>query len=89
LPTWSCKPGASVPAKDAARTKVQGIEGGNRWHGYKAEAGGGCFNAGSYLYFERSVLAAMHAAGRRAASAWLAAGPRADRRGEMATGAAA
>ena len=52
-------------------------------------AGGGCFNAGSYLHFERSVLAAMHAAGRRAASAWLAAGPRADRLGEMATGAAA
>lgn len=52
-------------------------------------AGGGCFNAGSYLYFERSMLAAMHAAGRRAASAWLAAGPRADRLGEVATGAAA
>jgi predicted acylesterase/phospholipase RssA len=37
-----------------------------------------CFNAGSYLYFERHVLSAMHAAGRRAASAWLASGPRID-----------
>jgi NTE family protein len=36
------------------------------------------FNAGSYLYFERSVLAEMHALGRRAAAAWLAAGPRVD-----------
>jgi len=35
----------------------------------------GCFNAGSYLYFERHVLEAMQAAGRRAATAWLAAGP--------------
>jgi NTE family protein len=52
-------------------------------------AGGACFNAGSYLYFERGVLAAMQAAGRRAASAWLAAGPRADRLDEIATGAAA
>ena len=33
------------------------------------------FNAGSYLYFERSVLAEMHAAGRRAASAWLGRRP--------------
>ena len=38
-----------------------------------------CFNAGSYLYFERSVLTAMHAAGRRAASSWLAGGPHVDR----------
>jgi NTE family protein len=38
----------------------------------------GCFNAGSYLYFEREVLAMMRAAGRRAATAWLAAGPRVD-----------
>jgi hypothetical protein len=37
-----------------------------------------CFNAGSYLYFERHVLAAMHEAGRRAANTWLAAGPRID-----------
>lgn len=37
-----------------------------------------CFNAGSYLYFERHVLAAMHEAGRRAANTWLAAGPRVD-----------
>jgi predicted acylesterase/phospholipase RssA len=38
----------------------------------------GCFNTGSYLYFERGVLAALHAAGLRAAEAWLAAGPRVD-----------
>jgi NTE family protein len=37
-----------------------------------------CFNAGSYLYFERHVLAAMHEAGRRAANTWLATGPRVD-----------
>jgi len=49
----------------------------------------GCFNAGSYLYFERQVLAAMHSAGRRAASAWLAAGPRIDHLDEPAAGAAA
>ena len=48
-----------------------------------------CFNAGSYLYFERSVLAAMHAAGRRAATAWLAAGPCVDRLEESAAGVAA
>ena len=35
----------------------------------------GCFNAGSYLYFERHVLEAMRTAGQRAATAWLAAGP--------------
>jgi NTE family protein len=39
----------------------------------------GRFNAGSYLYFERRVLRDMRHAGRRAASAWLAAGPRVDR----------
>ena len=39
----------------------------------------GSFNAGSYLYFERGVLADMRIAGRRAAAAWLAAGPRVDR----------
>lgn len=33
------------------------------------------FNAGSYLYFRREVLAKMHDAGRRAATAWLARGP--------------
>src|SRR5881628_2580183 len=33
------------------------------------------FNAGSYLYFERGILGAMHDAGQRAATAWLAAGP--------------
>ena len=38
-----------------------------------------CFTAGSYLYFEQRVLAAMYEAGGRAASAWLAAGPRVDR----------
>lgn len=48
-----------------------------------------CFNAGSYLYFERSVLAMMHAAGRRAATAWLAAGPRVDHLEEPAAGVAA
>jgi NTE family protein len=48
-----------------------------------------CFNAGSYLYFERSVLAAMHAAGRRSANAWLAAGPRVDHLEEHAAGVAA
>lgn len=40
---------------------------------------GGVFNAGSYLYFEREVLNRMRLAGRRAAAAWLAAGPREDR----------
>lgn len=49
----------------------------------------GRFDAGSYLYFERRVLAAMQAAGRRAANAWLAAGPRLDRLEESAAGAAA
>jgi predicted acylesterase/phospholipase RssA len=48
-----------------------------------------CFNAGSYLYFERGVLAAMHAAGKRAATAWLADGPRVDHLVEPAAGAAA
>ncbi|HVM96441.1 MAG TPA: patatin-like phospholipase family protein, partial [Candidatus Acidoferrales bacterium] len=47
------------------------------------------FNAGSYLYFERGILAAMHAAGRRAANAWLADGPQVDRLLEPAAGAAA
>jgi predicted acylesterase/phospholipase RssA len=42
-----------------------------------------CFNAGSYLYFERHVLAAMHEAGRRAANTWLATGPRIDALDEM------
>lgn len=37
------------------------------------------FNAGSYLYFERTVLAKMRDAGRRAATAWLARGPLVDR----------
>lgn len=37
------------------------------------------FTAGSYLYFEPDVLAEMYALGRKAAAAWLAAGPRVDR----------
>ncbi len=49
----------------------------------------GRFNAGSYLYFERSVLADMRAAGQRAARAWLAAGPRVDRLDPTAAGEAA
>ncbi len=36
----------------------------------------GSFDAGSYLYFERRVLENMRLAGRRAATKWLAAGPR-------------
>ena len=46
------------------------------------------FNAGSYLYFERGVLTAMHQAGRRAAQAWLAAGPRIDHLDEPAASVA-
>jgi len=42
------------------------------------------FNAGSYLYFERGILGAMHDAGRRAAGAWLAAGPQVDHLDEPA-----
>jgi predicted acylesterase/phospholipase RssA len=49
----------------------------------------GRFNAGSYLYFERGVLADMRAAGRRAAAAWLAAGPRVDRLEPTSAGEAA
>jgi len=47
------------------------------------------FNAGSYLYFERTVLAAMRKAGDRAATAWLAGGPVVDQLEEPAAGAAA
>ncbi len=47
------------------------------------------FNAGSYLYFEREVLAKMRAAGRRAADAWLKAGPPIDHLEEPAAWAAA
>lgn len=36
------------------------------------------FNAGSYLYFERDALLRMYDAGREAARAWLARGPRLD-----------
>jgi len=49
----------------------------------------GRFNAGSYLYFERSLLAEMYDAGRRAGRDWLAAGPRIDHLGEPVAGAAA
>jgi predicted acylesterase/phospholipase RssA len=48
-----------------------------------------CFNAGSYLYFARGVLQAMYLAGRRAATAWLAAGPRIDHLDQPAAGLAA
>lgn len=44
-----------------------------------------CFSAGSYLYFERSVLGAMYEAGRRAGGAWLVAGPRVDHLEEPGT----
>jgi len=50
---------------------------------------GSCFNAGSYLYFERTVLTDMRNAGRRAAAAWLAAGPRVDRLEPTSAGEAA
>lgn len=46
------------------------------------------FNAGSYLYFERSVLDKMYKAGKRAGTAWLAAGPVVDHLEEQATAAA-
>ena len=49
----------------------------------------GKFDAGSYLYFKRRLLADMCAARRRAAGAWLAAGPRIDRLEAPAEGAAA
>jgi len=38
----------------------------------------GCFNAGSYLYFERGVLDSMYESGLHAATKWLAAGPLVD-----------
>ena len=49
----------------------------------------GSFDAGSYLYFERRVLENMRLAGRRAATKWLASGPRVDRLETPAEGAAA
>jgi NTE family protein len=49
----------------------------------------GSFDAGSYLYFERRVLEEMRAAGRRAATRWLASGPRVDRLEPVSEGAAA
>jgi hypothetical protein len=48
-----------------------------------------CFNAGSYLYFERSILRAMHQAGRRAATSWLIGGPRVDHLDDPVAGLAA
>lgn len=48
-----------------------------------------CFDAGSYLYFERETLAASYEAGRRAARSWLAAGPRVDDLDDSRAGAAA
>jgi NTE family protein len=42
-------------------------------------ARGACFDAGSYLFFDRGVLAAMREAGRQSAEVWLAAGPCVDR----------
>jgi hypothetical protein len=38
------------------------------------------FNAGSYLFFQRDALLNMYEAGRAAARAWLATGPRLDTR---------
>jgi predicted acylesterase/phospholipase RssA len=38
------------------------------------------FNAGSYLYFERTALLDMYRAGRAAAHHWLASGPAIDKR---------
>lgn len=38
------------------------------------------FNAGSYLYFEKEAMMKMYEAGKEAARAWLARGPRLDRR---------
>jgi predicted acylesterase/phospholipase RssA len=49
-------------------------------------ARGACFDAGSYLFFERGVLAAMCEAGRQSADAWLAAGPLADSIGDVEDG---
>jgi predicted acylesterase/phospholipase RssA len=46
------------------------------------------FNAGSYLYFERRIISSMYVAGRRAAGAWLAAGPLVDELDEPALSAA-
>ena len=34
-----------------------------------------CFNTGSYLYFDRLILATMYEAGRWAATDWIARGP--------------
>jgi len=49
----------------------------------------GRFNAGSYLYFERGVLAEMRRAGQRAAKLWLSHGPVVDRLTDTQAGAAA
>jgi len=55
-------------------------------HGYRAvrlyeavrPARGACFDAGSYLFFDRVVLGAMREAGRQSTEVWLAGGPRVD-----------
>ena len=44
----------------------------------------GHFDAGSYLYFQRSVLQKMRSLGRRAANGWLAGGPPVDRLADLA-----
>jgi predicted acylesterase/phospholipase RssA len=49
----------------------------------------GRFDTGSYLYFERDHLRAMHAAGWRAAGSWLRAGPRVDQLEDESAGEAA
>jgi predicted acylesterase/phospholipase RssA len=41
---------------------------------------GRTFDAGSYLYFEKSALLAMYDEGKRAAASWLASGPELDQR---------
>lgn len=43
------------------------------------------FNAGSYLYFEKSVMLAMYEAGQRAARSWLVRGPERDKGGPQTT----
>ena len=48
-----------------------------------------CFNAGSYLYFERRILSVMYEAGLRAASDWHARGPLVDHLDEPAVSLAA
>ncbi len=65
------------------RNRLAGLEGGHYRDVVLYEAirpeRDRCFNAGSYLYFDRRVLDQMRDAGRRAGDAWLAEGPRRDR----------